>query len=271
MVSECRVVLEFRYALSSVSNLVETVELDSTMPYLKFACVCEWRETHKFLKVEFPVSVRSSNASYDSQFGHIQRPTHFNTYKDLAQFEVSAQKFADLSEFDFGVSLINDCKHGYSIFGNVMSLSLLRSPKAPDDQADMGIHTFAFALLPHGSTFQKAGVIQVAMAFNAPIMSFEIPTLVDLPLALFKCSNCSISISAVKYAESSDCVILRAYEMYGGHASVTFTSSICFANVVECNLVEHDILNLTFLDRSFCASFSPFQIRTFKIIFNNKK
>lgn len=48
-----------------------------------------WHEAHKFLKVEFPARVRSPHATYEIQFGHLQRPTHRNTSWDWARFEVS--------------------------------------------------------------------------------------------------------------------------------------------------------------------------------------
>ena len=58
----------------------------------------------------------------------------------MAKFEVCAQKWVDLSEGDHGVALLNDCKYGHDIHGNVIRLSLLRAPKAPDPLCDMGLH-----------------------------------------------------------------------------------------------------------------------------------
>ena len=49
----------------------------------------KWAESHKFLKVEFPVRVHNPNATYEIQFGHLQRPTHRNTSWDWARFEVA--------------------------------------------------------------------------------------------------------------------------------------------------------------------------------------
>ena len=82
--------------------------------------------------------INSDFATYDSQFGVVQRPTTYNTSQDQAKFEVCGHKFGDLSEHGYGVSLLNDCKYGYSCHGNTMRLSLLRSPKAPDANCDMG-------------------------------------------------------------------------------------------------------------------------------------
>src|SRR5699024_2578924 len=109
----------------------------------------DWQETHKLLKVAFPVNIHASSATYEIPFGSITRPTHNNTSWEQAQFEVSGQRWADLSEGNYGVSLLNDSKYGYDIKGNIMRLSLLRSPKWPDEHADIAHHAFTYSLYPH--------------------------------------------------------------------------------------------------------------------------
>ncbi|KAI9895052.1 MAG: Glycoside hydrolase, 38 vacuolar alpha mannosidase [Vezdaea aestivalis] len=125
---------------ASHESLTSMVEID---------CEVEWRETMKFLKVEFPVDVRNTEASYETQYGVIKRPTHYNTSWDMAKFEVCGHKFADLSEHGYGVSILNDSKYGFAVCGNMMRLSLLRAPKAPDAHADMGRHHIRYAIVPH--------------------------------------------------------------------------------------------------------------------------
>ena len=106
--------------------------------YIEMTSEVEWRENMKFLKVEFPVDIVNTEASYETQYGIIRRPTHYNTSWDMAKFEVCCHKWADLSENGYGVSIINDSKYGFATCGNMMRLSLLRAPKAPDAHADMG-------------------------------------------------------------------------------------------------------------------------------------
>ena len=106
--------------------------------YVEMASEIEWRENMKFLKVEFPVDIVNTEASYETQYGIIRRPTHYNTSWDMAKFEVCCHKWADLSENGYGVSIMNDSKYGFATCGNMMRLSLLRAPKAPDAHADMG-------------------------------------------------------------------------------------------------------------------------------------
>ncbi|NWU90552.1 MA2C1 mannosidase, partial [Upupa epops] len=114
----------FSLQIGKNSTLTQEIILDAMCPYLQFLTQVEWKEAHKFLKVEFPVQVRSTHATYEIQFGHLQRPTHRNTSWDWAQFEVWAHKWLDLSEHGFGVALLNDCKYGASAYENVLSLSL---------------------------------------------------------------------------------------------------------------------------------------------------
>ena len=112
--------------------------IDDQPSYIEMASEVEWRETMKFLKVEFPVDIVNTEASYETQYGIIRRPTHYNTSWDMAKFEVCCHKWADLSEHGYGVSILNDSKYGFATSGNMMRLSLLRAPKAPDAHADMG-------------------------------------------------------------------------------------------------------------------------------------
>ena len=114
---------------AAVSGQPSCIEVESEV---------EWHETMKFLKVEFPVDITNTEASYETQYGVIRRPTHYNTSWDMAKFEVCCHKWADLSEHGYGVSILNDSKYGFATCGNLMRLSLLRAPKAPDAHADMG-------------------------------------------------------------------------------------------------------------------------------------
>ncbi|HKC19730.1 MAG TPA: glycoside hydrolase family 38 C-terminal domain-containing protein, partial [Candidatus Dormibacteraeota bacterium] len=149
------------------STITQRIWLDGRM--LRFDTEVDWHERHKILKVAFPVTVSAREATYEVQFGHVQRPTHFDDSRARAMFEVPAQRWADLGDGDYGVALLNDCKHGYDIHDSVMRLSLLRAPTHPDPSADQGRHRFTFALLPHGGDWREAGVIQAAEELNSPL------------------------------------------------------------------------------------------------------
>ena len=132
--------------ISERSWIKTTISLNATVSdqqsYIEMESEIEWQEEWKFLKIEFPVDIFNTEASYETQFGITRRPTHYNTSWDMAKFEVCCHRFADLSENGYGVSILNDSKYGFATVGNVMRLSLLRAPKQPDLHADMGKSSF---------------------------------------------------------------------------------------------------------------------------------
>jgi alpha-mannosidase len=263
---QLRASVVFTYALSPASTLTQTVRLTAISPRLYFDTEVEWHERHKFLKVEFPLAVRAANATYEIQFGYLQRPTHFNTSWDMARFEVVAHKWADLSDPLFGVALLNDCKYGHATHGNVMRLSLLRSPTSPDPEADQGHHTFRYALLPHAGQPQAAGVIAEGYRFNMPLQVF--PTASNpAQQSFFSLSNSQVVLDTVKKAEDSDDIVVRLYESQGTHGSVRLFSPLPFESACRCNLLEDDDREkpLPWTENGIEFTVRPFEIVTFKL------
>ena len=196
-------------------------------------------------------------------------PTHYNTSWDMARFEVCAQKWADLSEADYGVALLNDCKHGYDIHGNLMRLSLLRSPTAPDRQADRGRHEFVYALLPHGGDFRKGGVVEQACALNMPLQLIETdPRQGPLPerRSFFEVDRPGIVIEAVKHAERDDSVIVRLYEAHGARGPVTLTTALPVKYAFYADLLERAGAPVRCDGGEIAFTVKPFEIVTFKLI-----
>lgn len=259
-----RVALEFGYQLSPVSTLLQTVSLTAVSPRLDFATEVEWHESHKFLKVEFPLALRAAAATYETQYGHVQRPTHFNTSWDLARFEVPAHRWADLSEPDFGVALLNDSKYGHAVHGSVMRLSLLRSPKLPDPGADMGHHAFRYALLPHPGAPQQADVVAEAYRFNVPLLVGRTAAPPG-QVSFFSIDAPGIVIDWIKKAEDSDALIVRLYEARGTRIRARLSSLLPVRAAAVCNLLEEDVASLSWLDGGVELELRPFQIVTLKL------
>jgi alpha-mannosidase len=255
--------LEFTYSIGHASLLTQVVSLTAISPRLDFATQVDWHESQRFLKVEFPWEIRSEYATYEIQFGHLQRPTHFNTTWDLARFEVCGHKWADLSEPGFGVALLNDSKYGYSTQRNVMRLSLLRSPKSPDPVADMGNHSFRYGILPHAGDFREAGVIEEGYRFNIPLILH--PGKLDKPMGPFFAVDAKhVVIDTVKKAEDGDAIIVRLYEAHGARGQVHFTSVLPIQQASLCNLLEEDEVPLSW-NHGVELSVRPFEIITLKL------
>jgi alpha-mannosidase len=193
----------------------------------------------------------------------VQRPTHFNTSWDYARFEVVGHKWADLSETGYGVSLMNDCKYGYGIKDNKMTLSLLKSSKAPDTEADMGAHLFTYSLLPHGGTVVEGATIEESTALNIPLrVSKGLSALSGKHL--FKISDRSVNVDAIKVAEKEDCVILRLHECRGGSHRVEVTSDFEMKGFAPCNMLEETTGEVT-KGGEIAFTLKPFEIKNFKV------
>jgi alpha-mannosidase len=226
---------EFGYRLGGGSTVRQVVRLDAGSPRLEFHCEVDWHERRTMLKVLFPVDVRAVNATYQMQFGHAERPTHYSTSHDLARFEVPGHRFADLSEHGFGVALLTDCKYGYSTYGNEMRISLLRATKAPDPGADIGKHEFAYAVMPHAGGWREAGVVGEAARFETPL---RWPPGAAEPGSLFSVDDPNLVLDTVKRAEDSDALVLRLYEAHGARGTARLRVGLPFSGAVSCNLLE---------------------------------
>ena len=252
---------------------------------LEFALDVDWQEKHKFLKVEHNLAVRSPYATYDTQFGCLQRPTHANTSWDWSKYEVCAHKWCDLSEMGCGVAMLNDSKYGHSCRGSTLALSLLRSPKAPDAHCDMGRQVARWALMPHAG-FPSVGVasdvIRAAERFNSPIAQALVYT--DAALGPSSASyfglealtpGLCVCLSAVKDAEDNGgdgggCLVVRVFEGAGGRGRARLRSSaLVFKEARTCNLLEDDD---AVPDAAVALSIGPagefveFTVRPFQIV-----
>jgi alpha-mannosidase len=237
--------------------------LDAGSRVLRFETEVDWQEEHKFLKVAFPVAVRSARATYEIQFGHVERSTHANTSWDQARFEVCAHRWADLGEPGYGVALLNDCKYGYDILGSVMRLSLLRSPTHPDPNADRGKQRFTYALLPHSGDFRQAGVIAAAEDLNAPLRVVRGGT--SEGRSLVEVDTPQVVVEAMKRAEDSDAVILRLYEAWGGRCQARVKTSLPVKHATLCDLLERDRHEVEVRDGVIELAVEPFKILTLKL------
>ena len=165
-----RAEIVFDRPIGRASRMRQAVRLDAESSRLEFHCAIDWHEDRRALKVRFPVSVHAPRATYEMQFGVVERPTHYSTRRDLAQYEVPGHRFADLSEHGFGVALLSAATYGWSVHAGDMRMTLLRSPRWPDPEADIGHHDLSFAICPHRGSWQDAGVAAEALCFNAPLL-----------------------------------------------------------------------------------------------------
>lgn len=266
-----RGVLRLRWRFRD-SVITQRLTLYRDWPRIDFRTEVEWREAQTLLKVAFPANVRATRATYDIQFGSLERPTHWNTSWDWARFEVCGHKWVDLSEGDYGVALLNDCKYGHDVKDNVMRLTLIKSPIRPDALADKGRHAFTYSLWPHAGDWRQGGVPHEAYALNYPLRAHALPAQPGgrLPAryALATVEDDRVVVETVKKAEDERAWIVRVYENQQCRCqTVTLTFGQPIRRAVECNLVEEGEAPVAHAGAQLTFAIRPFEIKTFKIWF----
>lgn len=247
------------------SHLRQWIIIYRDSPRIDFHTWVHWQENEKLLKVGFPVDVNADRARYEIQFGNIERATHRNTSWDFAQFEVPAQRWVDLSEHGFGVSLLNDCKYGHSIHDGWIWLSLLRSAKKPDPTADMDEHEFTYSLMPHAGSYVDAQTVRRAYELNVPLLTSMQGELRGSK-SFFYVDTDNVIVETVKQAEDAQGIILRLYECHNRRTMVNVLANLPFTKVFECSLMEENQGEIRIHNGGFSFDIKPFEIRTFRLV-----
>ena len=250
------------------SRLKQKIALTAGSPLLVFETEADWRESGKMLRVAFPTGIHSDHANCEIQFGYLKRPTTRNTMFEYARDEICAHHYIDLSQPDYGVALLNDCKYGHSALGHVLDLNLLRSPSYPDPEADRAVHTFTYALYPHEGDVVHAGVYRKGYELNVPLTLVEAQeppaSAVREPVQLVGVDHPHVMVEAVKKAEDSDHLIVRLYETAGTAARATVRFGLPCAAIEEADLLENPIGVLRENGSQVELRFAPFEVKTIR-------
>lgn len=255
------------------STYTQRISLDYNSPRIDFTTTIDWREKHVMLKAAFPVDVLTPKATYEIQWGNVERPTHRNTSWDWARFETCAQKWVDLSEGDYGVSLLNDCKYGHDIQGSTMRITLLRSPTHPDPHADEGEHTFTYSLLPHAGSWDE-NTISNAYALNDPLIvaksTPDSETHPTLEHSLIAVDAPNVVIETIKRAEDGNGVIVRLYESQRRRGAIKLYTAFKVKQAHRTNIMEENgkKLDVAHVDGGSTITYNirPYEIVTLRII-----
>jgi alpha-mannosidase len=254
------------------STFVQDICLYAGVPRVDVNMQADWHEKHILLKVAFPVSVLSDFATYEIPYGTIRRPTTRNTPAEQAKFEVPALRWGDLSDARHGFSLLNDSKYGYDCKGNVLRLSLLRSPTNPDPHADEGFHEFTYALYPHAGDWQQGQSMQRAYELNFPLIPITASAhngVLPPSQSFVQVGPGNVILTVVKKAEDDDALIFRYYEFEGKRSQVHLRLPEKAIRAAEANLMEKDEhpLSLTADGRELTVPTGPYEIKTVKVWF----
>ena len=252
------------------SAFVQDLTLYAGVPRLDVNMQADWHEKHILLKVAFPVSAHADKATFEIPYGSIARPTTRRTPAEQAQFEVPAQRWADLSDSKHGLSLLNDCKYGYDAKGNVLRLSLLRSPEWPDPHADEGDHEFTYSLYPHTGNWRDAQTIRRGYELNYKLIAIpaekhsgSLPP--EHSFVQVQAEN--VVLTAVKKAEDADALILRFYEWAGKETDAVLRIPAGAESAAETNLMEKPMGKLPLQSGAVTVHTKPYEIKTVLIQF----
>jgi len=249
--------IAFERRVGKASTLRQVIRLDAGARRLELHMEVDWHEEHTLLKVCFPLAVRATSATYEAPFGYAERPTHFSTSFDRARYEVPGHRFADLSEHGFGAAVLTDSKYGYSCLGNELRVSLLRSPKSPDPQADMGRHAFAYALYPHAGGWREGGVLAEAIRFNAPIRWTE-----GVDGSFASVDDPNIVLDTVKRGAGSNTLVLRLYEAHGARGTARVRLRSAPARARLANALEEPLGDVALEGGELVLPYLPHQVLT---------
>ncbi len=252
--------LEFHLATGD-SPVFQRITLAAGSKRLDFETRIDWKETRKLLRVVFPVDAFTEEAAYDIQYGYLRRPVHTNTSWDMARFEVAGQRYADLSDARGGAALLNDCKYGYAAEPGMLSLTLLRAPKHPDWDADLGIQEFTYSFLPHSGELVGSEVMDEAARLNRPPLA--LPGFAGELRSPVTLEGRDVTLAVLKKAEKEECRVIRLVETAGRFSKATLHTR---AALVETDLLEwRDGKRLEPAAGKVELEFRPFEIKTFKL------
>lgn len=253
--------ITFKYVFSH-STIEQTVWLYNKTPRVDFDTKVDWANEHVCLKVFFPFEVNTTKATYDIQFGNIERGTTKNTSWDRAKFEVYGHKFVDLSESDYGVALLNDCKYGYEVYGADVKLTLLRGATYPNANSDKGMHYFTYSIYAHEGALNNSDVAKQAFLLNNPpivIKNEYVGSQSIESYSFVETSDERIVVDSIKRSEDKKGYVVRTYE----NTNATVTAKIVFTNKIKkiyrCDLLENKQEQIS--DCNICEiTYKPYKI-----------
>lgn len=265
-VGEVRATLEIDREISN-SIIKQKIHFYAKSRKIEFDTYVDWKENQHLLKVHFPVNIHTDEATFDIQFGNLTRKVHSNTSWDKARFESCGQKWIDLSEGHYGVSLLNDCKYGHSVKDGNMAITLIKSGIEPYKKADQEEHFFTYALYPHQDTWRNSGTVEEAYKLNQPVYTAwgGVPY---TQTSFISVDKSNVIIETIKEAEDGRGIIIRLYECDNAlvNANITLGDLSVVNSIEECNLIEEKIIDIDKTKNGFTINIKPYEIKTYRLI-----
>ncbi|MGH7601450.1 MAG: glycoside hydrolase family 38 C-terminal domain-containing protein, partial [bacterium] len=242
------------------SHLEQEYLIYATLPRVEMRYRMNWHERNKTLKAVYPFQLFDGRATSEIPFAAMERPSNGE--------EMLTQKWLDLSNEQFGVTVVNDSKYGVDVQDGVVRVTALRAPDSPDPKADEGEHHFALAIMPHNGDWRSSGAVQNGHAFNLPLVARVIQQQTgNLPAlySFFSVEPARVMVSALKKSEDGEAWVLRIYESTGKPATATISLPFAAKTVSEVNLIEWEEKPLALSGQKLVVNLGAWEVKTVKI------
>lgn len=247
------------------SVITQDVCLYTNSRRIDFDVNLDWKEEKTLLRTLFPIAVNAKMAISDVQFGRDEKPTTENTGWERARFEFCAHKYVDISEGNYGVALMNDCKYGYSATDNVLGLSLLRCHELSSNYFDKAKHQMTYVLYPHVGNLDNSDVVKEAYLLNNPLLLVKGNTTGENNASSFvSCDSNNVVIETIKATENG--YIIRLYEGKNCKTKVKLSFANDILKAYSCDMLDNEQKEILCKGNEIVLSVKPFEIVTVKVI-----
>jgi alpha-mannosidase len=265
--------ISFNYNLDAENNpdhpttIRQTFRLEAGSRQIICYVDCDWtqigssRTQNPMLRAAFDADFKSPVATYEIPFGALSRP--------LDNQEYPALKWADIADPEYGLSVLNDCKHGYSASANTLRLTLIRSSYEPDPVPNPGLHHWKYVIYPHAQSWAEARTVQVATELNQILLAATVPFDAQganpLEFSPLQFSDASLIPTSLKRAESNSDLVVRFYQGTGSKSEATMSIGIPAKKVRVVNFLEDDLGPAQLTDGRVPLSLRGFEIKSLRI------
>ena len=245
------------------STMKQIIMLKKDSRVLEFKTEIDWQECHKLLKVDFATNIHTEELLSETQFGYVKRPTHKNRPYDADRFEVCQHKWSALCEGGRGIAILNDSQYGIGAKESTMSLTLLKSSQEPARDADKGIQTFTYGIMPYAGAFANSDVVRESYQMNCPPMVIRGE---KEEKNLFTISPQNAMIETVKSAEDgSGELVIRLYETMNSGTNCRLDFGFPVKEVYRCDMLENPKEELAVTENSITFPIKAFEVLTLRI------
>lgn len=255
-----RVKSRYRYRGSTIEQDI-TVYKGSRL--IRIDMKLDWYEKNHLVKVWFKPDVEAEEAYFEVPFGVVRRSTIVRDSWDEAKFEVPALRWMDISDGRKGFAIISTDRHGYTVRGGRIGLSLLKSPIMPNPWSDLGLSETVYYVYPHIGDYRIGEVYRRAYEVWSGVrwvikdnVEGRLPprySLIEVPHGVI--------IECIKLSEDKDGVIIRFYEVEGREHSIEVRLPGYF-DVYESNILEDIVERIAGDTDIIDLRFKPFEIKT---------